>query len=379
MTRRVSRWGAACLVLPLAVWVSGCSLFGGDTPKPKELQALTSAGTARLLWSSRVGSVEFPLAVAASGDRFTVADSSGTVVALRAQDGGELWRAQVGDKLAAGVGSDGRFAAVVTRNQELVVIEAGQVLWRKAMKSPVMTSPLVAGERVFVQAVDRSVHAFDAQDGRKLWELARPGDALLLAHPGGLIPYKDTLVVGQGPRLAGVDPLRGTMRWEANLANPRGTNEVERLADVVGPLVRVGDLICGRAFQSAVGCLSAARGSLVWNRQNAGSVGVGASPELVVGSDALSRLTAWRTTNGESLWTSDEFERRQLTAPLVVGKGVWVGDFQGYMHWLDTATGKAQARLQAGSSPIVTAPVALADGTVVVVGKDGGVHALRSD
>jgi outer membrane assembly lipoprotein YfgL len=377
--RRLLRRGWAWAVLPLAVSLSACSLFGSDAPKPKELQPITATASGRIVWSARVGSVEFPLAVAASADRFTVADSSGTVVALRAQDGAELWRAQAGDKLSAGVGSDGRFAAVVTRNQELVVLEAGQVLWRKALKAPVLTAPLVAGERVFVQAVDRSVHAFDAQDGRKLWEMARPGDALLLAHPGGLIAYKDTLVVGQGPRLAGVDPLRGTMRWEANLANPRGTNEVERLADVVGPLVRVGDLICGRAFQSAVGCLSAARGALVWNRQNAGSVGVGASPEVVVGSDALSRLTAWRTSNGESLWTTDDYERRQLTAPLVLGARALVGDLQGVVHVLDTATGKAQLRLQAGSTALVSAPVANASGTVVLVGKDGGVHALRLD
>jgi len=369
-------WMVLCT--PALLALSGCSLFGNDAPQPKALQPMEASVPGKLVWSARLGSVEFPLAVATQGDRFTVADSSGTVVAYRAQDGAELWRVQAGDKLTAGVGSDGRFAAVVTRNQELVLIDAGTVLWRKPLPAPVHTAPLVAGERVFVQGVDRAVQAFDALDGRKLWDLRRPGDALLLAHPGGLMAFKDTLVVGQGARLAGVDPLRGTLRWEVNLANPRGTNEVERLADVVGPLVRVGDFICGRAFQAAVGCVNGTRGNLVWNRQNTGAVGVGADAEAVIGVDTLSRISAWRTTNGESLWTSEDYQYRQLTAALITGKLAVVGDFAGTVHFLDRSTGKALQRVQAGSSPLVTPPVA-SGGTLLVVAKDGGVHALRSE
>ena len=67
-----------------------------------------------------------------------------------------------------------------------------------------LRAPLVAGERVFVVGVDRAVHAFDAIDGRRLWTLARPGDALTLSQPGVLAAYKDTLVVGQGALLTGV-------------------------------------------------------------------------------------------------------------------------------------------------------------------------------
>lgn len=374
MSRAV--WTASCWLGLMAL--SGCSLFGSDAPKPKTLQPIEASVSGRVVWSGRLGSVEFPLVVAANGDRFTVADSSGTVVAYRAQDGAELWRAQAGDKLAAGVGSDGRYAAVVTRNQELVVMDAGNVVWRKALPAPVHTAPLVAGERVFVQGVDRAVQAFDVLDGRKLWELRRPGDALLLAHPGAMLAFKDTLVVGQGARLAGVDPLRGTLRWEANLANPRGTNEVERLADVVGPLARVGDFICGRAFQAAVGCINATRGNLVWNRQNTGAVGVGADAEAVIGVDTLSRVSAWRTTNGESLWTTEDYQYRKLTPAVIVGKAAVLGDYEGVVHFLDRSTGKAQLRVQAGSSPLVTQPTLLGN-TLLVVAKDGGVHALRTE
>ena len=142
-----------------------------------------------------------------------------------------------------------------------MVFDAGKLLWRQRVPSRVVTPPLVAGERVFVMSVDRVVHAFDVLDGRRLWTLQRPGDALTLSQAGVIAAYKNTLLVGQGPRLAALDPLRGTLQWEVPMASPRGTNEVERLADLLGPALRLGDKVCARAFQSAVACVDASRGA----------------------------------------------------------------------------------------------------------------------
>src|SRR6185437_7393680 len=134
----------------------------------------------------------------------------------------------------------------VTREGELVVLEAGEVKWRKTLGVRVATAPLVAGGRVFVLAVDRAVQAFDGQDGTRIWQLPRSGDPLTLAYAGVLTAFKNTLIVGQGPRLAGVDPVSSVVRWEVPIGSPRGANEVERLADLIGPALRVGDTFCAR-------------------------------------------------------------------------------------------------------------------------------------
>jgi len=366
----------ALAAIPLTLLLGACSLFGSDAPQPSPLQAISPSLGGSVVWSARMGDVDFPLQVAASAERFVVADSGGRVLALRAQDGAEVWRGDAGAKLMAGVGSDGRWAAVVTRDLDLVVLDAGREIWRKRLAAPVHTAPLVAGERVFVLGVDRAVHAFDVLDGRRLWELRRPGDALLLAQPGGLTAFKDTLVVGQAARLAGVDPLRGVLRWEANVASPRGTNEVERLADVVAPVARTGDFICARAFQSAVGCINAQRGSLVWSRPSAGAKGVSADSKAVIGFDAVDRLTAWRTENGETLWTNEEYQHRQLSAPLLLGGSLVFGDLEGQVHVLARDTGKAQLRLATGGSAIA-AGLVQSGSTVLAVARNGGLYALR--
>src|SRR5437763_13992646 len=86
-----------------------------DKPKPTPLESITPQLAGHMAWTQRIDGVQFPLSVAVSPGVFTVAADDGVVLALEADNGRELWRGSVGAKLAAGVGSDGRFVAVVTR------------------------------------------------------------------------------------------------------------------------------------------------------------------------------------------------------------------------------------------------------------------------
>jgi outer membrane protein assembly factor BamB len=224
--------------------------------------------------------------------------------------------------------------------------------------------------------VDRVVGAFDALDGRLLWRLQRPTDALTLSQPGVLAAYKDTLLVGQGAQLLGVDPLRGSVRWELTMANPRGTNEIERLADLVGPPLRLGDVFCARAFQSAVACARADNGTLRWSRNAGGIQPVGGDAELVVGADASDRITAWKTASGDIAWSQEKLLYRGLSGPLVTDAAVLIGDSEGWVHALARDDGRLLARWSTDGSPVVAPPVRLGD-IVLAVTRNGGLYALR--
>jgi len=355
--------------------LAGCS---ADKPKPAALQPIESPVAGRQVWSTRVGGVTFPLSPVVRGGRFHLASDDGTVLALDATTGQELWRGEAGGRISAGVGTDGRYAAVVTRDNELVVLDAGKATWRLKLESPVVTAPLVAGERVFIVGVDRIVHAFDVLDGRRLWTLKRPGDALTLSQAGVLAAYKDTLLVGQGARLLGVDPLKGAVRWDTALTTPRGTNEVERLADLVGPPSRTGSVFCMRAFQNAVGCIDAERGTLKWAQNGGGAEAVGGNDEYVVSADGSDRISARKRDSGELAWTSEMLLNRALSAPVALGTTVVFGDFEGQLHFLSQDAGKALLRLPTDGSRVIAPPV-LSDNTLLVVTRAGGVFAFRPE
>ncbi|MDP3821134.1 MAG: outer membrane protein assembly factor BamB [Burkholderiales bacterium] len=364
--------------LPLLGTVLLLAACASGKPKPQPLEPLTPKIAGREVWKRSVDNIKFPLSVVSVRNSFVVADGDGTVLALDAQSGSELWRGNAGSALSAGVGSDGRFAAVVTREGELVVFEQGQIKWRKSVGVRVNTAPLVAGERVFVLGADRAVQAFDVLDGRKLWALQRAGDPLTLTQTGVLAAFKDTLVVGQGPRMAGVDPLLGTLRWEVPIGSPRGANEIERLADLVGPASRVGDVLCARSFQAAVGCVDAEKGTIVWSKNIGGTDGVTADAQFVFGADASDRVTAWKAATGEVAWSSDKLQYRGLSGPLSVGKTVVFGDEDGTVHWLARETGEAQLRLSTDGGAIAAAPV-VSGATMLVVTRKGGLFAFRPE
>ena len=378
--RAVRRSRAAIVALLAAAFATGCSNFwnpfGPDRPKPKDLEPIAAPITVREAWRQNFGKVEFPLTVAVNGTTLTMATSDGTVLAFEGETGRTLWRTSVGSAISAGVGSDGTVAAVVTREGNLVALDSARIRWTKPLGVRVATAPLVAGGRIFVLGVDRSVHAFDAADGLKLWQVARPGDALTLQQTGVVTAFKDTLVVGQGPRMAGVDPNTSMLRWEVPLGSPRGANEVERLADLVGPVVRVNDLVCARSFQAAVGCVDAQTGNVAWTKTVGGTDAIAGDAEQLFGADASDRMTSWKTSTGDIVWTNESLMFRRLGAPAVIAQSVVYGDNDGTLHWFSRAKGESQARVATDGSAITTPPVAVG-GVLVVVTRGGGVFAFR--
>jgi outer membrane protein assembly factor BamB len=370
----------AGLLLAALVMV-GCA--SKDEVQPAPLRAYKQQFAGRQVWHVRLDEeVSFPEMVAVKDGKLFAADDDGNVVALDANDGHVLWRARTKDDLSAGVGTDGRWVAVVTKDNELVVFEEGIERWRAKLGSRIVTPPLVAGERVFVVGVDRIVQAYDAQDGHKIWEMARPGDALTLAQASVLTAYKDTLLVGQGSRLTGLDPLKGTVRWESLVATPRGTNEVERLSDLIGPASRIGakgSVFCMRSYQTGVGCVDAEQGATKWSIVSSGTSAVAGDDSEVFATDASDRVTARRLSDGVSVWSNESFLNRRLSAPAALAnRAVVFGDFEGQVHFLSRDTGETVLRLPTDGSAITSAPV-VAGNTLIVLTHKGGLFAFRPD
>lgn len=353
-----------------AALLAGCGSSG--KPKPAELGPNPGLLGVRQAWTAKLGEIGYPLDVQVTGQQLALASSDGTVLALDARTGRELWRASARAKLSAGVGSDGQRTAVATQGNEIVVFEQGRELWRQKLPAQISTAPFVAGGRVFVLSADRSVTALDGASGRRLWTQQRPGDPLVLRQSGVILAVGDTLLVGLSGRLVGLNPMNGQVRWDAAVATARGTNDVERLVDLVGRVSRVGDSVCVRAFQTAVGCVDAARGGLAWTKPSQGYAGVHGDDRMVYGPESDGKVVAWRRSDGERAWVSERLRYRQLTAPLALGRSVIVGDETGLVHFLSREDGSPLTRVSTDGSAIVAAPVVAGD-TLVVVTRNGGV------
>ena len=362
------------VVLALA-GLAACS-GGANQLKPTELKPFVAVVAVKQAWTAQIGEQAFPLTVSASGNTVLLAAGNGVVAALDAGTGRDLWRLNTGAALAAGVGGDASLAAVVTQGNELLALSEGREIWRQKIAAQAFTAPFVAGGRVFVLAADRSVNAFDGATGRKLWTQQRPGEPLVLRQPGVLLAVGDTLVAGLGGRLTGLNPGNGSVRWELPIATPRGVNDIERLVDLVGPVSRLKESVCARAFQASVGCVNAERGSLLWTRTADGSQGLDGDERLVFGVESDGKVLAWQRADGERAWTSEDLRYRGLTAPRVVGRSIAVGDAAGFVHLLSRQDGTVLNRLSTDGSGVAATPVLVGD-TLVVVTRKGNVFGFQ--
>lgn len=373
----LGRWTRAVAGGLLAGILIACS-SQPSAPRPADLGPDSALIGVRLAWSAQAGPVDFPMAVAVAGNTIVLASGDGIVVARDVDTGAVLWQASAGAAIDAGVGSDGRLVSLVTRSNDLVTFDGARELWRVRLGAQVLTAPLVAGARVFVLAGDRSVTAFDAQSGRKLWTDQHPGDALVLRQAGILTAVNNTLIVGFSGRLTGIDPDSGQTLWNAIIASPRGTNDVERMVDLVSGFGRDGNVVCVRAFQAAVGCVDAAQGRVLWRQAAVGAVGLFGDSQMVYGAEGDGRVVAWKIADGQVNWSSDRLRYHQLSAPLVLGRSVVLGDEVGQLHFLSRADGTPLKHLTTDGSAVVTTPV-VAGNTLVVVTRKGGIFGFRPE
>lgn len=352
----------------------------GSSPKPapQSVGEVKPLQVVELQWKHAVsGDTRLGQTLSMAKDRLALATRDGRVSVVNTSNGETHWKVDLKTNLNTGAGFDGKFAAVVTTGNELVVMNDGSVVWRSRLTAQSFTNPLVAGERVFVMLADRSVMAFDQATGQRLWTQVRPGEGLVLKQNGVLTAFRNNVLVGLGGKLAALDPDNGVLRWELPMATPRGINDLERLVDLVASASRVNNLVCVRAFQAQVGCVDAARGALLWTRAANGSQGVDGDSSTLVGTEANGVVRAWNRSTGERVWDTERLKYRELTTPLWTSKGIVVGDASGWLYILSTQDGQLLNKIKTGSDGFASPPTALSDGGFVVLTRNGSLLAYQ--
>jgi outer membrane protein assembly factor BamB len=368
----LNRW---ILLVFLGFFLAACS---ASKPKPSQIPAIKADKPIQALWQFKLGGdVSFVQNLQAVQERMALTSDDGKIAVVNVRNGQVVWRHELKTALNTGAGFDGEHVAVVTLNNELLMLQDGKVLWRNRLTSQSYTHPLVAGERVFMMMADRSVLAFDLVSGQRLWIQQRPGEPLVLKQNGVLMSFQNTLLVGLGGRLTAINPDNGQVKWDVPIANPRGINDLERLVDLVAKPSRVNNSVCVRAFQSQVGCVDAFRGSVLWTRASIGSHGVDGDAKTLIGTESNGMVQAWNRTTGDRLWDSDRLKYRELTGPMFTSRGIVIGDSGGWLYLLSSADGSLINRVQTSSDGFASTPTALADGGFVVLTRDGLLQAYQ--
>lgn len=370
----------ALAVLALSSSLSGCFLWSSDPgPKPSPLPVFKPVGEVRELWKVSLSEAgDALLSPAFSGGSVYAAGRNGILSRIDAA-GRELWRVKTAPRLSGGVASDNNVVVVASSDGELLAYEAdkGSLRWKVPVGGEILSTPLIADDLVIVRIGDSQLAAYGSADGKRRWLYQRAQSTLSLRSHGGLARSGDMIIAGfPGGKLLALSLAGGIQRWEATIAQPKGSNEIERMADVVGEPLVLGDQICVAAFQGRVACVERASGNLRWARDFSSASGVSADADTLYFADHADTVYALDLSTGASKWKQDKLARRQLARPLALGSSVVLADAQGYAHVLGSKNGEFLANMRIDSSGVRAPLIALPNEGFAAQALDGDVHAL---
>ena len=349
-----SRLFAAAAALGLAALATGCSWFGSDK-KPAPLTEIKAQVTPKVVWTASVGkSGTYQFSPEAEAGKVYAAAADGTISVVEEDSGKVLVRLDAKQKISSGIVSDGDRVLVGTLKGELIALDAsGKPAWSVKLGGEILSPAVVAGKFAIVRTADGRLFSLALADGKRKWVYQRQTPALLLRSDTGLIVTSANVVAGYpGGKLIALDLDDGKLVWEVTVAQPRGATELERVTDIAGVPVIDGTRICAVAFQGKAACFDIQGGNTLWTREVSSATGLTVDAKNVYVSDDQDNVLALDKATGASIWKQDKFARRRLTAPIVAGGYVVVGDGLGYLHVLSAQDGSIVGRVAIDSSRV---------------------------
>jgi len=368
---------AALAVLAL---LAGCQLFrSSPVQKPAELVQFDPTAKLQVLWQGSVdsaGNNVFYLETA--GNIVYAVGASGGVNGFDAASGKIVASFEAGQRVSGGVGVGNGLVLLGTPKGEVLAFDRdGKPQWKTRLSSEILAPPQAQDGIVVARSGDNRIFGLDVASGKQKWLYQRSTPALSVRTNAGLVIQRGGVFVGfPGGRLVALALANGNVGWEGVVAMPRGTTELERVADITSLPVIDGKQACAAAFQGRVACFETVRGTLLWVRDVSSVAGIGADARYLYVTDDRNAVLALDRTSGASIWRQDKLLGRNVSAPLALGRHVVVGDLEGYVHLLSRDDGSFAARIATDGSAIGAPPLALDEKSFVVQTRGGGVFAI---
>jgi len=353
--------------------------------QPAKLAPLKSTLNVDHIWSASVSDrgakrLRLGLGLAVEGNRVFASGHRGEIAAFDLATGHRLWRTKTRLPLGGGPSVRGNLVVAGASDGHVVALNAadGKTLWTVLINGSVIAAPAISDNVVAVRSVDGKLRGLSPTDGHELWEAEQDVPSLSVRGTSTPVIVGDLIICGfDNGKVLAVNAGDGSQVWLATVAAPHGRTEIQRLADVDGPVDVSGKDVYTVGYHGNVTMLALDSGQTWWSHKASSFRAVTVANNTVYMSTADGQVVALNPTNGAVIWRQPALRYRGLTAVAVDDDAVVTADFQGYVHFLDKRTGAFIARKRDGRLRISNAPIA--EGNEVVVINDGGhISAFRT-
>jgi len=367
-------WAALAAALCLLV---ACSK-SKNPEQPAKLAPIRSTLRVEHLWSASVADrgarrLRLGLGLALDGSHVFASGHKGQVEAFDLASGRRIWRTNTKLPLGGGPAVRGNLVVVGASDGHVVALNAadGKPLWTVLINGSVIAAPAISDNVVAVRSVDGKLRGLSPTDGHELWESDQQVPSLSLRGTSSPVIVGDLIICGfDNGKVVAVNSGDGSQVWQATVSAPHGRTEIERLADVDGPVDVAGKDVYAVGYHGNVTMLALESGQTWWAHKDSSYRGLALGNDAVYMATADGQVLALNRSNGAVIWRQPALRYRGLTAVAVSDDALIVADFQGYVHFLDKHTGTFIARVRSGRLRISNPPIV--EGNEVVVINDGG-------
>ncbi|HIW07585.1 MAG TPA: PQQ-binding-like beta-propeller repeat protein [Candidatus Ignatzschineria merdigallinarum] len=341
--------------------IAGCA--GGlrgksNLAQPTELNSAIPSNLVMKSWEIKTGSQTSKN----SNLRFLIADDGvstlyiagqkGVVTAIDMNSGQKVWENKVGSPLYTGVGYSQGVLLVGRQDAHIEALSAsgGDSMWSKKVLGVPAVPPVGNGDVAIVRTLFGAVETFNLQTGEDDWAYIFNNSELSVR--GAAAPTflnNDVLVASDEGTLALIDAQTGMQKWSTVLSEPLNGSFMGGLRDVDAAMIVTTDRIFVGQYLSGITALTH-QGRKLWQKGKGTYAGLAFTGNAVISVERDSTVQALDAKDGSPMWDNQDLRGRNLTKPVLVGNRIVVGDYEGYVHVLDSATGTLQGSTKIGST-----------------------------
>src|ERR1700739_225077 len=315
------------------------------------------------------------LGLAVDDGHVYAAGHKGEVASFDIASGRMAWRTRIKAPLSGGTAVGEGVVLMGSSDGQLFALEAasGKRRWSVRVSGEVLAPAAISERLIALRTVDGKLHALAPADGHELWVQQQPVPRLSLRGTARPVIAGDLVLCGfDNGKVVAVTAGEGSVQWEATITPPHGRTELERLVDIDTAVRVSGQDVYTVGFHGKVAMLAIDTGQVWWSHDASSYRSLTLDDDALYLSTADGEIAALRTRTGAELWRQKALLPRGLTAPAAMDadNALVVADFQGYVHFLDKATGALAARTRDGKVRVSTTPVVV--GNVVLVVNDRG-------
>ncbi len=353
----------------------------------------------REIWASSIGSGSsrsFKLlsSPVIGGGAVYAMDSIGRVGAWNLATGDRYWRVDTvppgrdGEAMGGGLALEGNVLYATTGFGEVLALRAanGGVIWRRSLGKPIRSAPTISEGRLFAITIENETYALEAETGRIIWQHSGIAESAALMGASSPAVQGDTVVVAYSSgELFGLRTQNGRVVWAEVLAVPTAKGALPAIADIRGLPVLDKGQVFAISHSGRFVALGARSGERIWEADLGGFNTPCVSLNAVFTVTNDNQLVALSRDKGQIIWVTDlqKFEDPAekkgksvvWSGPVMAGGKLWLTNSLGYLVSYAPETGTVISN-QEVAEPFFLPPV-VANRTMVLLSDDGRLRAFQ--